>query len=208
MAFTGVQLGRLAADAGFRGDDILVAAAVALAESGGDPGAVGDGGDSIGLWQINRPAHPTIGTVAELKDPAYNARAAHQVWTAEGWRAWTQYRNGRYRPHYDKLRSDVRNLDTGEGGLIDWSSVPVVGPVVGGVEAVGDAVNAGVDGLAETMGATVQALNALREWVSDSHNWTRVALVVGGVALALVGAAAVARPATESVVKPVVKAVA
>lgn len=50
--------------------------AILLVESGGDPNAVGDGGDSIGLFQANRNGGQGVGySVEQLKDPATNARA-------------------------------------------------------------------------------------------------------------------------------------
>src|ERR1700691_1483328 len=63
-----------ASNAGFTGPDLQVAAAVALAESSGDPNARGDPtlGVSVGLWQVNLKAHPNY-TQAQLLDPQTNA---------------------------------------------------------------------------------------------------------------------------------------
>jgi hypothetical protein len=83
----------------------VTAYAVARAESGGRPDAVGDGGTSFGLWQINRPSHPQY-PVAQLLDPEGNANAALAV-SAGGhnWNPWCTWEatacggagNGRYR---------------------------------------------------------------------------------------------------------------
>jgi hypothetical protein len=92
------EIRALAAGAGFPDPDL--AAAVALAESGGDPGVVGDLdlGISIGLWQINVKAHPALAAGGELRDPAYNARAAFEVSKGgTNWRPWTTYRSGAYK---------------------------------------------------------------------------------------------------------------
>jgi hypothetical protein len=94
-----------AANAGFSGPDLQVAVAVALAESGGDPNAVGDqtlapsNGPSIGLWQINTgsKAHPDAAAL-NLTDPQTNANYAYQIYSKAGqsFGAWTTYGNGDY----------------------------------------------------------------------------------------------------------------
>jgi hypothetical protein len=56
----------------------VVAYAIARAESGGRPEAVGDSGASIGIWQIYRPAHPQY-SFATLMDPDGNAAAAAAI---------------------------------------------------------------------------------------------------------------------------------
>jgi soluble lytic murein transglycosylase-like protein len=78
-----------------------LAAAVAMAESGGNPNAVGDLylGGSYGLWQINSKAHPQY-SVAMLFDPAYNARAAFEISKGgNDWSPWTTFRTGAYRQY-------------------------------------------------------------------------------------------------------------
>lgn len=72
-----------------------MAAAVALAESGGDPTAVSrvnpNGTQDQGLWQISRH-----GVDPSLQDPAQNARIAIQMSNnGENWRPWcTAYSDG------------------------------------------------------------------------------------------------------------------
>ena len=89
----------LARSAGFQNPEL--AAAVAMAESGGNANAVGDLylGGSYGLWQINSKAHPQF-AIASLFDPAYNARAAFEI--SKGgtdWNPWTTFRTGAYRQY-------------------------------------------------------------------------------------------------------------
>lgn len=132
------RIAALAYDAGFRGRDLEVAVAVALAESGGDPKIPGDvgiqdrtWGPSIGLWQI-RSLHADRGTgrtrdqVANL-DPATNARHARVIWRERGgsFAAWSAYTNGSYRQHLDVARRAARAVRG--GGTV----VGVVGPVAG-----------------------------------------------------------------------------
>ena len=90
-----------AQNAGFSGDDLTTAVAIALAESGGNPSAVGDlaivkPNGSIGLWQINTNAHPEYDP-AQLTDPQYNANAAYAIYQrAGGFRPWSTFTSGNY----------------------------------------------------------------------------------------------------------------
>jgi Lysozyme like domain len=86
-------LRQLASSVGFPDSSLDIAAAVAMAESAGKPDAVGDVtlGRSIGLWQVNLPAHPEY-SEAELYDPTVNARAAYAI--SRGgtwWHPWSTY---------------------------------------------------------------------------------------------------------------------
>lgn len=102
------ELVSLATRHGF--DNPRVAAAVAMAESGGDPSANGDAqfGGSHGLWQINLPAHPEFASV-DLFDPDNNAKAALAISNrGKNWEPWTTYRNGAFRKY---LQNDDSALD-------------------------------------------------------------------------------------------------
>ena len=99
MNLTAAELVSLAEGAGTGGDP-STAAAVALAESGGDPAAIGrnqDGSRDRGLWQINDRFHPDV-TDACAFDPACNARSAYAI--SSGWTdfsPWTTFQSGAYR---------------------------------------------------------------------------------------------------------------
>jgi hypothetical protein len=94
---------------GFTGNDLNIAVAVALAESGGRPDAHNavPPDDSYGLWQINmlgslgpdRRKRFGIPTNETLYDPNVNAKAAHIIWQASGWKAWTTFTRGTYKQH-------------------------------------------------------------------------------------------------------------
>lgn len=105
------QLQALAASVGF--PNPALAAAVAMAESGGNPDAYGDAdyGGSIGLWQVNLPAHPDY-SEQDLYDPTYNAKAALAISSnGKNWNPWTTYRTGAYKKWYAGPLS-------GKGGLL------------------------------------------------------------------------------------------
>lgn len=98
--FTYAQLVLLASSVGFANPKL--AAAIAMAESGGWTAIRGDNGDSIGLWQINLPAHPQY-SAADLENPLTNARAALAISGggrdfSRGW--YTTWTTGTYRRWY------------------------------------------------------------------------------------------------------------
>ena len=97
------QLAQLASEAGFRGDAVKWAVAIALAESGGNPSAynpeLGAGtapnAGSRGLWQIYGTAHPEYNSSIAF-DPRTNAQAAYKVFREAGGRftPWSTFNNG------------------------------------------------------------------------------------------------------------------
>lgn len=113
--------------AGWRGETLVTATAVALAESGGKTDAVGDvtlqtsiWGPSIGLWQIRSlvAQYGTGGQRDEVanRDPATNARHAYEISGGGAtFRPWSTYTNGDYRSHLAAARTAAANA-AGRGG--------------------------------------------------------------------------------------------
>lgn len=99
------QLVLLAQNAGFSGTDALVAAAISMAESGGNPKAYNpetaantpEGLGSYGLWQIYLKAHPEYQGI-DLYDPQTNANKAYEIYTKRGKRFidWSTFNSGKY----------------------------------------------------------------------------------------------------------------
>lgn len=93
---------RLAVSVGFPpGSSAQTAAAIALAESGGNPQAVGDValGGSYGLWQVFLPAHPQY-NAASLTDPTYNAKAALAISNqGSNFTPWSTFNSGAYKTY-------------------------------------------------------------------------------------------------------------
>lgn len=102
-----VDLLALAQQAGFQGTDSVFAAAIALAESRGDPmaynperaaeGGTPEGKGSYGLWQIYLKAHPEYEGV-NLYDVNRNAAAAFEIYQKRGqsFLDWSTFKNGAY----------------------------------------------------------------------------------------------------------------
>lgn len=93
LNYNPTEIKNFAVNAGFSGDDLVTAIAVALAESRGNPRAYNpetaantpQGLGSRGLWQIYAKAHPEFGPNFDmLYDPQLNANAAFSVYTDAG----------------------------------------------------------------------------------------------------------------------------
>lgn len=105
------QIAAYAYNAGFRGDALVTAVAVAMAESGGFTGAHNPSGeDSRGLWQINVAPKVRPNKWGDLYDPAVNAKAAFEVsGGGANFRPWTTFTGateaGRRSGHARHLRA-------------------------------------------------------------------------------------------------------
>lgn len=110
---TASDIAQFAASAGFTGNDLRTAVAIALAESGGNPNAYGDLGQyccSYGLWQINSFYHPEFGPdFSVLYDPSANASAAYSVYARAGnsFSPWTTYSTGKYLTYLSAVQTAV-----------------------------------------------------------------------------------------------------
>jgi len=103
LSFTDLLV--LAQNAGFSGNDAVTAAAIALAESSGDPMAYNpeiaagapQGQGSFGLWQIYLHMHPEFFN-HNLYDPATNAEAAFKVFEQAGnsFSPWSTFNSQAY----------------------------------------------------------------------------------------------------------------
>jgi hypothetical protein len=100
-----------AANAGFSGPDLVTAVSIALAESGGNPNALGDvgiGQGSFGLWQINSFYHPEYDPdFTILYDPQTNANAAYSVYSVSGrtFKPWSTFNSGQYQAFVPQVQS-------------------------------------------------------------------------------------------------------
>jgi hypothetical protein len=116
------QIAQYAHDAGFRGQDLTRAVAIALAESGGDPKAHNDvpPDNSYGLWQVNmlgalgpeRRHQFDLDSNKELFSPETNAEAAFDI-SGKGasFQPWSTFTNGAYKSHLDEARRGIRAME-------------------------------------------------------------------------------------------------
>ena len=131
MNYSLQQLQALAASVGF--PDPNLAAAVAMAESGGNACAQGDpnigaggyqcGGPngtstSFGLWQVNTTFNPQYDAASLLGGP-YNARAAYAISNGgANWNPWTTYRTGAFKRWYTPPPVTVPASGGGSGAAV------------------------------------------------------------------------------------------
>ena len=118
-ALSDTAIAQVAFQAGFHGQGLRTAIAVALAESGGNPSAHNqnsNGSIDRGLWQINS-VHVQYDPI-KLFDPAYNAQAAFQISSGgNNWNPWTTYTNGRYRTFVSRANSAAVSIEAGVNAL-------------------------------------------------------------------------------------------
>jgi hypothetical protein len=135
---------QLALNAGFSSTEAPNMAAIALAESGGNPRAHNPNppDNSYGLWQINmlgslegpRKVQFGISSNEELFDPAVNARAARKVFKSQGYGAWSVYKNRSYAQYLPVTREAyalLQNKGTLEGEIGEFNPVNPFGKGLG-----------------------------------------------------------------------------
>lgn len=108
--YTYAQLQGLWIQAGGAPAKAPIMAAIAEAESSGNPNAVGPVGEH-GLWQIYGKAWPGMDTF----DPLGNARSAVTVEQKQGLTAWSTYSNGAYKAYLSGGTPSMAGLPNGAG---------------------------------------------------------------------------------------------
>jgi hypothetical protein len=130
MRISDQQIAQAARSAGFIGNALVISVAVALAESSGDVGSIGDGGMSFGLWQVHTPAHPQYSSTQLRSDANYAARAAFQISGGGGnWQPWTTFRTGAYRRFMNRAAAASASVGNGSyagnAGYENFFGIPV-----------------------------------------------------------------------------------
>lgn len=203
------QVAQLAYQAGFRGDDIKMAVAIAKAESGFNTQAynpeiaagTAKGSGSRGLWQIYGAAHPQYNSNLAF-DPVVNARAAYEVFKEMGGKftPWSTFNNGSAQQYYNQL-----NLSLPDGGDTQSSSLRIrTDPVKAGYEGMSGA--AGLSSLAGQLQQTNQSIQDIASGKFITNIFSKVdtesvSFYVGGLLLIGIGLLVIfARPASQLVI--------
>lgn len=127
--YSGADLAaRLAYNAGFRGDGLVTATAIAGGESSYNPGAVGDvglqtekWGPSVGMWQIRTLKNPRdytgidarrdINEIGGSQNAQNNANVAYLLSKGgTSFRDWSVFTSGAYRNYMDTARSAILRM--------------------------------------------------------------------------------------------------
>lgn len=187
------QLEMYARSAGLSAGAARTAAAVGMAESGGNPHAHNPipPDNSYGLWQINmygklgpaRRAKFGLSSNSDLYDPATNARAMAAIsHGGSDFSPWSTYTSGAYRKYLSG------------GGAVQASDAQQAG--------VGDLLGSGLDGLKGLLSIAELMVGAGR-WIANPHNWVRVLQVGVGVGIVYVGVGIVAKGELRPVLQQV-----
>jgi hypothetical protein len=175
-----VTIATHAARAGWRGADLVVAVAVALAESGGNETRPG------GLWNL--------GTAGPPGTPAVQAQQAYARWKSGGWGQWASHRGNAYLLFMPLAAAAAASAEVA-GIIRDPAGVP--GRVVGSItEAAKDLP--GADMLSAIQGPIALAYKA-GAWMANPGSWERVAQVIVGGGLIIASVVMLARPAVGAV---------
>lgn len=204
------EIQQLAYGAGFRGDALRWAVAVALAESGGNPAAYNPeiaagtkpGGGSRGLWQIYGTAHPKYNSSLAF-DPVVNARAAYEVYKEAGssFRPWSAYTKGTAKPFYDKLG----NMTIPEGPA--GTGAAALGVASGGPASTLGGYQGENKGILAAAQQNAQALSDIAsgkfiENIFSKFDKVSFAFYTGGILLMVIGLVIIfIKPATTLVVE-------
>lgn len=154
-----------------------VAAAIALAESGGNPAARNPEGPehAEGLWQIKGQL---VG--GNILDPQVNARnAVAKYRAAGGFSPWTTYTSGAYKSHLSS--SEPAELIPGE------NSIPIIGGIGKKLTEFGEAAGHGASKPFEEAESAVSTTAGFVKALTEPSTWLRLAEGVGGIVLFMVG---------------------
>jgi hypothetical protein len=184
VAFSQSEVYSLAKSVGLTDSRARVAAAIAMAESGGDPNKrnTKPPDDSYGLWQVNmygslgpaRRAQFGLTADSDLLNPQTNARAMKAISQDGGnFSPWSTYTAGTYRQYMDAPVADQSK----EPGFLDrlGSAIDPLGinrSVIGGFDSAGEAF---------------KLLGKAAIWMSDTRNWIRVIYVTVGAVVVVAG---------------------
>lgn len=175
-----VTIATHAARAGWRGADLVVAVAVALAESGGNEGRAG------GLWNLPGVAGG---------DPAGNAVKAYARWKGSGaWGQWASHRNNAYLLFMPIAAAATASADV--AGVIR-DPAGAAGAVVDSITEAAKNLP-GADLVSVIQGPVALAYKA-GAWMANPGSWERVAQVIVGGGLIIASVVMIARPAIGGV---------
>lgn len=111
----GFQVVAYAYGAGWVGDALTQAVAIAKAETNWDPAYLFKGPETEqrGLWGINWIDHTNFDRL-QLMDPGYNAASAWILWAQNGnqWVDWQSYLDGSYRAHMGEASNAVAQWES------------------------------------------------------------------------------------------------
>ncbi len=200
MNLSANQIAQYAYNAGFRGQALITAIAVALAESNGNTQAYNpenaagtpNGSGSRGLWQIYGKAHPQYNNDS-VYDPQVNANAAYAVSNGGNFAPWSTFNGGQYKQYLNTAASAASSVN---GTVIQGTTLAASDPCAWS-KAYGSAAYTACQlaigaGAAITPGGSTlapggglnSAIGSVSSWL-DPMRIIKVAIGVGMVLVAL-----------------------
>ena len=217
MAYSYGQLETLWIDAGGPKAVAPLMAAIALAESSGNPSALNttdNGGTqtSVGLWQVSSGTHSYP---ADWTTPQGNAAEAVAKYKSQGLGAWGTYTSGAYQQYYKgsvpasslpqgggtqqaQLDSSIgvpgwlqgtTDIALGPFGIINAIGSEIVGVVGGGGKGIAGTAESfeGIWKSFDTIAKEGEALLTGIEWLFVPTHWVRIIAFVFGVGFGIPG---------------------
>ncbi len=172
-----------AAAAGFKGvKDLPTAAAIAFAESSGNPSATNknsNGSTDYGLWQINS-VHGALLKQGEWSNPADNAKMAYKVYSDAGnsFKPWVTYKTGAYLKYMAQATASV----AGSGAEALTGSDLLNDAAQSATDATGT-----VDSAISTADKLVDIYNMAYGAITSKNYWIRMAMFVAGGSMVTIG---------------------
>lgn len=198
MALTQSQVAQLAYNAGFRGEDLIKAVAIAGRESNynpaahrtDNPNATTPTGD-FGLWQINytndTPAmRALVGYTdrTQLLDPNINAKVAYQIYKRNnGFSSWGSGPKG-WTAGGDPLYGTQKYLQSSAQAVFDF--LIGKGDSIAGIPipSVTGAIDSSVSVARSVVDSATSVLDVFKQFfrlLTDPTMWARVLKVIGGL---------------------------
>lgn len=175
-------------NAGFAGNDLVIAVAIAKAESGWNflaSHANSDGTHDWGLMQINDIHKPTQ---VQKTNPIANAKLAHDIYSrAHGFTPWTTYNSGAYKGHLPEASQAVKDLQAkGSQWERDTIKLQPVGDSNGANPTTGETSSLNVD-VSNPLSAVSSGFNALTsQFTKLGGNFIAIAVAITLLVLGIV----------------------
>lgn len=175
------QLAELAYAAGF-GTQSVVAAAVAMAESSGNPIIIvqdSNGTHDVGLWQINS-VHGY--SDSDMQIPSKNVVAAKAVYDSQGWEGWTTYKTGAYKKYLLNTQQIAKLIEKGT-----LNEEQGVGLANAAANTEPSSVQSAISTITHPFGGVISTVGGLIGEVTSGSFWIMVLKILAGVVLIGVG---------------------
>lgn len=202
MAYSYGQLEELWIQAGGSKGVAPLMAAIALAESGGNPAAnnyTDNGGTqtSWGLWQVSNGTHQWPGT-GNPNDPLVNAKYAVAKYNTQGLTAWGTYDSGAYKQYYQggvdpsSLPKGGSSPGSQDATLTGWNIPGPLG-IPGEIASAISGLWSNAGSLSDTASALTQIARGFTvllhafEWIFVPSHWVRIFAFGGGLLFLLPG---------------------